>query len=440
MENKKKKTKIVIIVLVVAIILLAGGITISYLTSAKYVAKRAVKLMSENAVELANGRKTETGLEENFNKTSTIKVNLQSDYFQALQALSPDYQILSNILRNLSGVETQVTTIQDQKNKKMLVNFDSKLAGEELASVKYLVDNATEYYFINGTTENYINNGNNGYFEALSSATTAQENTEYIIEKIGSSAANNIKDEYLSESYEDGNKKVTITLTEDNMVEFLNNIIAELKEDSRANKIMTGYDKDFGKEKITKDDLHDIGTVTINIYIDKFFGTVKRYEMTTSDNSGITYYEEENKTLELRMNNELIAKLDITTSDDKMEAKITDGNGASIGSISISKTSTNYDVIANITTSTLTANFGYNSQITNLKKGNSYDSSTTVSLDVSANNVSLINGTIEVTSTTTNDTTINEDVSNSVLASTMTTSPTELIFQKVMEVMNRLAV
>lgn len=440
MENKKKKSKIVIIVLVVAIILLAGGITLSYLTSAKYVAKRAVKLMSENAVELANGRKTETGLEENFNKTSTIKVNLQSDYFQALQALSPDYQILSNILRNLSGVETQVTTIQDQKNKKMLVNFDSKLAGEELANVKYLVDNATEYYFINGTTENYINNGNNGYFEALSSATTAQENTEYIIEKIGSSAANNIKDEYLSESYEDGNKKVTITLTEDNMVEFLNNIIAELKEDSRANKIMTGYDKDFGKEKITKDDLHDIGTVTINIYIDKFFGTVKRYEMTTSDNSGITYYEEENKTLELRMNNELIAKLDITTSDDKMEAKITDGNGASIGSISISKTSTNYDVIANITTSTLTANFGYNSQITNLKKGNSYDSSTTVSLDVSANNVSLINGTIEVTSTTTNDTTINEDVSNSVLASTMTTSPTELIFQKVMEVMNRLAV
>ena len=440
MENKKKKTKIVIIVLVVAIILLAGGITISYLTSAKYVAKRAVKLMSENAVELANGRKTETGLEENFNKTSTIKVNLQSDYFQALQALSPDYQILSNILRNLSGVETQVTTIQDQKNKKMLVNFDSKLATEELANVKYLVDNATEYYFINGTTENYINNGNNGYFEALSSATTAQENTEYIIEKIGSSAANNIKDEYLSESYEDGNKKVTITLTEDNMVEFFNNIIDELKEDSRANKIMTGYDKDFGKEKITKDDLHDIGTVTINIYIDKFFGTVKRYEMTTSDNSGITYYEEENKTLELRMNNELIAKLDITTSDDKMEAKITDGNGASIGSISISKTSTNYDVIANITTSTLTANFGYNSQITNLKKGNSYDSSTTVSLDVSANNVSLINGTIEVTSTTTNDTTINEDVSNSVLASTMTTSPTELIFQKVMEVMNRLAV
>ena len=75
-----------------------------------------------------------------------------------------------------------------------------------------------------------------------------------------------------------------------------------------------------------------------------------------------------------------------------------------------------------------------------MKKGNSYDSSTTVSLDVSANNVSLINGTIEVTSTTTSDTTINEDVSNSVLASTMTTSPTELIFQKVMEVMNRLAV
>ena len=102
MENKKKKTKIVIIVLVVAIILLAGGITISYLTSAKYVAKKAVKLMSENAVELANSGKTETGLEENFNTTSTIKVNIE-------EQKEDNTVIASTSTNNENDVNTDIT-------------------------------------------------------------------------------------------------------------------------------------------------------------------------------------------------------------------------------------------------------------------------------------------------------------------------------------------
>lgn len=435
-KGKSQKQKKIIVIFIISLILLIAGIILSYFSSAKYVAKRAVKVMSQNVIELANSR-NQTGLEENFKTTSTIKVNLQSDYYQALSSLSTEYQVLSNLLRNLSNTETQITMIQDQQNKKMLINYDTKLSGQPLANVKYLVDNATEYYYIDGLTQSYVNNGNNRYFESLNSTTTTKENIEYIIEKITESAANNIKDEYLSESYEKEYKKITVTLTENDMVEFLNNILEELKKDSKANQILTGYDKDFSKAKVTKKDVAGLGTVTINIYIDKLIGQIKKYEV-ISDKDSITYYEGESKVIEIRNNDKLVTKLDITSKEDKTDIKITDENNKSIGSISISKTSTNYDIVANITTEEFSANFGYNSQITNLKEGKSYDSSTTISLDITANNSVLFNGTMEITSTTTNDTTINEDVSNSVLASTVGTTPSELVMQKFAEMMMRL--
>ncbi|MEC4630562.1 hypothetical protein VSS86_22800, partial [Bacillus safensis] len=58
-------------------------------------------------------------------------------------------------------------------------------------------------------------------------------------------------------------------------------------------------------------------------------------------------------------------------------------------------------------------------QITNLKKGKSYDSSTTIKMNISSNNMTLINGTISLTGKTSNDTTMNEDLSNSILASSL---------------------
>lgn len=434
---KKQKTKIIVIFLV-ALILLIAGIILSYFSSAQYVAQRVVKVMGKNMVELVNNGNQNTGLEENFKTTSTIKMNLQSEYFQALSTLSPDYQGLSNLLRNLTNTETQITMIQDQKQKKMLINYDTKLSGESLANIKYLVDNATEYYYIDGLTPNYINNGNNSYFESLNSTTTTKENTEYMIEKITQATANNMKKEYLSETYEKNWKKITITLTENNMVELSNNILEELKKDTKANQIMTGYDKDFSKVKVTKEEISGLGTITINVYIDKLLGQIKKYDI-TNNNDSIVFYEGKSKVLEMWSDNKLVTKLDITQNNDKTNIKITNSTGTNIGDISINKTNTNYDIVADITTDEFSANFGYNSQITDLKEGNSYNKNTKINLDITANNTVLFNGIIEITSTTTKDTTINEDVSNSVLASTVETAPSDLVTQKILEIISRLA-
>src|SRR5699024_1895798 len=97
-------------------------------------------------------------------------------------------------------------------------------------------------------------------------------------------------------------KKITITLTENDIVELSNNILEELKKDTKANQIMTGYDKEFSKAKVTKEDISGLGTITINIYIDKLIGQIKKYEI-TNNNDSIIFYEGETQVLEIWSDN-----------------------------------------------------------------------------------------------------------------------------------------
>lgn len=52
-------------------------------------------------------------------------------------------------------------------------------------------------------------------------------------------------------------------------------------------------------------------------------------------------------------------------------------------------------------------------------------------MKVTAQDTTIFDGTITITGKTTNDTTINEDTSNSVLASSLTGTQTELLQQKI---------
>lgn len=436
--KKKSKKKLVLILGILGIIMLAGGGVLSYFTSKTYVATTVVKNMTENAVQvMAQGQ--ETGLEDNYRTVSNVKINLQSDYYQSLASMDPSYATIANLFRNLSNTDSNITTVQDKENKRLFVSVDTTLQAQPLMNMKYLVEDATEYYYIDGVTSTYINNGNNNYFESLNSTTTTNDNITYIIEKIGESVSNNLKDEYLSESYDSEYKQITITLTEDNLVELINNVLDDLKEDSKANQIMTGYNQDFANQRVTKEQVSGLGTIRLHIYINKIYGAIERYELELGDETSLVYYQESDKNiLELIESNETTARLEITTEGEKTDIVITDGNGTNLGTISISKTSTNQDIIVNITEADTSLDITYNKQLTNLQKGTSYDSTTTMSIKMASSNMTLIDGTITITSTTTNDTTISEDVSNSVLASTMTGTEQELLNQKLTTVFTQL--
>lgn len=429
-EKKKKGKKLVVGLIILGLILIAGGGVLTYFSSPSYVSKTVIKEFGQKATELMNSR-IETGLEDNYKTTSNIKMNLKSDYFSALATMDPSYAMISNLLNNLSNTENNITMVQDKENKKLFFNLDSKLSGQSLINTKYLVENATAYYSIDGVTNTYVNNGNNNYFESLNSSTTTNENLKYLIEKIAESMANNLEDSYLSESYTDEYKVITITLTEQNIVTYGNKIINDLKNDEKANQIMTGYNANFSEVKLTEKDVTGTGTIKVNIYLDKILSQVSQYELELGNGNKCIYYKENGKEIVELISEEETTTLEIEKHGEKTEINIKDGSNASLGTVTISQTSTNYDIVANITSEEATLDFGYNYQITNLKKSTSYDSAATITIKMTAQNTTIIDGTITVTSQTTNDTTISEDTSSSVLASTLSGTQTELLQQKI---------
>ena len=429
-DKKKKGKKLVVGLIILGLILIAGGGVLTYFSSPSYVSKTVIKEFGQKATELMNSR-IETGLEDNYKTTSNIKMNLKSDYFSALATMDPSYAMISNLLNNLSNTENNITMVQDKENKKLFFNLDSKLSGQSLINTKYLVENATAYYSIDGVTNTYVNNGNNNYFESLNSSTTTNENLKYLIEKIAESMANNLEESYLSESYTDEYKVITITLTEQNIVTYGNKIINDLKSDEKANQIMTGYNANFSEVKLTEKDVTGTGTIKVNIYLDKILSQVSQYELELGNGNKCIYYKENGKEIVELISEEETTTLEIEKHGEKTEINIKDGSNASLGTVTISQTSTNYDIVANITSEEATLDFGYNYQITNLKKSTSYDSAATITIKMTAQNTTIIDGTITVTSQTTNDTTISEDTSSSVLASTLSGTQTELLQQKI---------
>lgn len=429
-EKKKKGKKLVVGLIILGLILIAGGGVLTYFSSPSYVSKTVIKEFGQKATELMNSR-IETGLEDNYKTTSNIKMNLKSDYFSALATMDPSYAMISNLLNNLSNTENNITMVQDKESKKLFFNLDSKLSGQSLINTKYLVENATAYYSIDGVTNTYVNNGNNNYFESLNSSTTTNENLKYLIEKIAESMANNLEESYLSESYTDEYKVITITLTEQNIVTYGNKIINDLKNDEKANQIMTGYNANFSEVKLTEKDVTGTGTIKVNIYLDKILSQVSQYELELGNGNKCIYYKENGKEIVELISEEETTTLEIEKHGEKTEINIKDGSNASLGTVTISQTSTNYDIVANITSEEATLDFGYNYQITNLKKSTSYDSAATITIKMTAQNTTIIDGTITVTGQTTNDTTISEDTSSSVLASTLSGTQTELLQQKI---------
>lgn len=442
-ENVKKKgpNKIFgILLLLIAVIVIGAGAFLTYITSPKFIATETIKKMSENIVSFMDNNKTDTGLEENYKKTSTVTMNLQSDYLTTLSQTDPSVVPYVNLLRNLTNTTSTTTMVQDIENSRLFLDYNTTLNEEPLINLKYLVENSTEYYYIDGVSQTYINNGNNNYFESLNSETSINDNTKYLIEKVGESLASHIEDSYLSSSYESDYKKITITLTEDDLVTVVNNVLSDLKKDSKASKIISGYNENFNDFEINKDMISGLGTVEFNIYIDKVLGTVKKYDINLEESKIKLSYDDstDQKELELIANNESVGKVQFSTNDGNITLNIVDDSNNIVGTISTTKTSTNYDIIMNLTLDTTIIDINYNNQITNLKKNTSYDSTTNIAINISSNNTTLINGTINITSNITNDTRIEEDTSTSVLASTLPAPKEQLLTEKMTTVFTRL--
>ena len=343
MERKEKKGKgLIKFLFFIAIICLVLGGLLTFLTSPKYVIENTLKTASTNAIEMYN-KQQETGLTENYKKEGKLRIDLKSDYYTGLSTMNEEYQSISKVLENLSNTETDYTIIHDKKNQKRLIHIDTKLKDTPLLNAKHLIDNATEYYYIEGITPTYINNGNNNYFESLST-TTSKENIEYLLTRLAEITSNNIDENTISTSYDTSHKIITITLTEKDLLTLENKILKDLKNDDRANTILTGYNPDFEKMKITQEDIKGTKTITVNIYVDKVFSQVNKVEINNKDNT-YTYTKENNREIYTYKTKEQAVNFIVQKNDKRTEIEITNEDDENIGNITITQTDTNYDVL-----------------------------------------------------------------------------------------------
>lgn len=435
--RKSKKQLLNMILLILALCLIAGGSILAYITSPKYVTTSVIKKTGKTLTNLMNN-KIETGLDENYKLTGNLKINLQSDYIQNLALTDPKYVSLAKLITNLTNTENSITIIQDKDNKKLFLDFEGKLNNNEILNTKYLVENATEYYYIDGLTNTYINNGNNSYFESLNSTTTTIDNNKYIIEKIFSSIANNINKNWITTSYQGKDKIITVTLDEEDILTLGNKVLQDLKKDTKAKEIMVGYNQNFEKQKLKKENVKGLGTIQLSIYQNKLTTKVEQYKLDINNKASISYFDYgKTKEIELR-NKDNYVKLNIVEDGDQTEITVINDKGVTLGNISITTTDTNYDVLIKVATEEANIDMEYNTQTTNVKKGKSYDNITTVSINISSKNEIIMSGAVTFDAKVTNDTTITEDISNSVLASTMPGTKEELMSEKINSVITLL--
>lgn len=449
---KKRNKKAIIFIMTISIILIAIGMYLSYISNPKKILATAIDNVATNLKNVITiNEETNTG--DNFTVSSNVSFALESEYLTQMTATDPALVPYSKLLTNINNTKNSLIYIQDKDNKKALFNLNSTLNNQELISAKYLIENSTEYYYVKGFLDTYVNNGTNNYFESLEDNTTTQENILYLYDVIIKSLKENIPEEYF-EKYQDqttiNNKEVKLTkssirLDNDRLKTIVSAILKDLKNDSKSNKILTSMNENFKSAKI-KDStkiLEDNHSITLNIYTSNLTYQIKKYEfiyLADTKENKITY--EVGTPISqayIIKDNQVLYKLSINKNNNKYKISIKDAsNDEQIGQITSIKTKKKTTITVDIKDDKNEASINYDAKLSNIKAKKSYTKDIVLDIKIVSNNIKMLNGTISAKNVVENQATITEDVSTSVLASSITPEQQTLLQQKFSELTTQL--
>lgn len=442
-KQNKKLNIIITCCITLAILLIASGIYISYLSNPKRILGTTIDDLTSSLrdITLENEK---TNLGKNYTMTSKIKVNDDSMPSPKITQ-NKNLSTFLNLLNSLEKTDTTLTLSQDYTNKKLLLTWTSKLNNQEVLPAKYLVENSTEYYFVKDHLTTYVNNGSSNYFEALSEEANNKENIEYIYELIKTSLKNNLKEEYFSKYKTTANiagkdqevTKVSLKLNNTRLKEIASAILTDLKTDTRANKILTSIFKDFSKVKI-KDStkfLKQKETITINIYTSNITYQPKKYEYVYQNNlkeEKITYEKQpEEDIVYVIKDNKALYKLKVTNSTGKIKVAILDANkNTNLGKIILEKTAKRTSLLIDFKNNNKSINIDYNVKLSDIKVNKSYKKNVILNAKIVENSANIINFNINSENKVIARAKISEDVSDSVLASSIPKEQEPNIFKR----------
>lgn len=448
-SKKGKKTSCiskVITLFFLAIVMIGSGIYLTYLNSPEKLFSYAFSSFV-NQIEKIDFKEQTTGIVNNYSLTSNIDISMESQSIQN-SLLQEDLEN-KNFINNINNTKSTLNIIQDTNNKKMFVSLNTKLQEEEILDTKYLIEDSTEYYYVKDIVPNYINNGNSTYFEALTSNTTNKDNILYILNTVSKSLSKHIKEEYVivtKEKIDIDNKqkelnKISLELNNQTTKTLAKNILKDLKDDTISNRILTSYDDEFNKFKITDDTkiLSKNQKVIINLYTN-VFGKVEKYELIhkeKEDEYKITYTPR-NKEIYIIENNEVIYRIESDIKNAKQIYTFYNSKDQEQGKLVYEKTKDRTTASINLHTKEKTIEVLYDSKIENLKKNKSYDNSIVFTLKESNKTDNLLSIDINIENKISTDLTIEEDTSNAIFASSVTEEQKTMLSQKKDNILLRL--
>ena len=429
-KSLRKRTKIIIGgIILLAFISIGVGCYLNYLGNSKRIFANAIEKLDSNVKNIITPTKIETGIDDNYTIQSDIKIKIEDNLLQTLATSDPSYQALINVLNNLNNTENAFQLIQDKAEKKLFLSYTSKLNNEELFSLNYLIENATQYYYIPSLLDFYINNGNSNYFESLDSTTTEKENLIYLYNFVLDSLKNNLKQEYFEKSMEETEisgetknyTKVSFILNNAIAQEIASNILKDLKNDSKASKILTSINSDFPNTKISSNTNIINQEITLDVYTDNAVFQIKKYDIHWGDdvNHYQIQYEEETGNGSIRINDQEAIQFQITQTDSKYQMELFQKEEL-IGTIKIENTETDQMISLDVFADNYQLTGSYQAKISDVEKGKSYQLENNLEFKIITPDQKTSRYGVTIHSTITKESNIAVDVSNSVLASSIT--------------------
>lgn len=444
-NRKNKSTKLITSFLILATIMIISGTYLAYLSKPQNYFS-AVLDKTINYIDSLGNYNT-TGITKNYSVNSTIKLNVEDKNIQ--NSLLPEDESNKKLINNLNSTTTEFSLIHDSNNKKMFMSLNSHLLEEELVNTKYLIENSTEYYYVNGILPDYINNGNSNYFESLTETTTDKDNLIYLLKYISKNLKKSIKDEYINVSKEtveinNENKslnKISLELNDKNTKDILNTIIKQFKDDTTSKRIISSYYEGFDKYKINDKTkiLKSDEVITINIYTN-IIGKIEKYEIIYKDNKEqreISYLIP-TKEISLIKNDEVVYKILTEEDGSKKLFNIYNNTNQEQGKLVIDKTDKRTTISLNLKDKEKTIDLIYDSKIDSIKRKKSFDNNINITYKVITTDDNITTTNISIENKVSSKCEIEEDTANATFASSVTETQQLELNEKVNNVITKL--
>ena len=371
--------------------------------------------------------------DDQFEIKGDVKLQLSSEEYAQKGVLDLDYKKKNQMLNNLSKMDISYLMQHDKKNKKAFFELEEKIGEEEIFAGKYYIENSTQYFFVNSILSNYVNDGSNNYFESYTEDLTTSDNLSYLFTFIRDSIKQNVSEDELK-GYDvktligDGNTsvyQVSYRITDKSYKSLLKNVLHDLKKDARASQILSLIYPDIKELKVNekKKYLLKNESYIINLYVSKPLYKPLKYEVVylKGDQKKIYTYEGDidDGIFYYSLNNELKYRAIYHSTPKKLDVVLYNEYSKELGTIKGDKDKDNMMVTATLDLNPYKVDFTFVSKNKDFKK-NSYYREDSLKFKIMKKMVVQMQGEVEIHSNVSKTVKLSEDVSSSILRSSIT--------------------